>query len=326
MSTIFSKSFTIQDKQKQIKIINSDFATAQGNYDLLVCSAYKNRYEPTEGTVIGRLWEMGINVRQLAENPQIDCKNFGAWISNETGHEKFPRICCVELLKLWRNQIDAIDIILKKSFSTLKYAIEQAAIMGIGIKKILLPILGAGSQGIELSYVIPPLINQVMAILNFCDVEEITFFEINEQKAISLQNYLCEALDSKNETDVFISYSSKQSQSAYEIANLLKLHNVSFWMAPESIPPSRDYLDEIPNALTNTKIVLLLLTPESENSVWVAKEVAAAMGAHKPVIPCQLIDFEISQRFKFLLDGCQIFPCYLQEDYAQLIEIINAQK
>ena len=327
MNTIFTKTFEVQNKQKAIKLVNDDLANVEGNYDLLVCSAYKGDYVPVPNTVIGKLWEMGINVKQLSANPQINCKDFGAWISQDTGNDKFTRVCCVELLNFWRKENDPVDIILKKTFSTLKYVIEQASIVGVSVKKIILPILGAGSQGIELSYVIPPLISQVKEIFNLFDVDEITFFEINERRATLLGDYLYEALDAQNETDVFISYSSKQSKIAYEFADLLKQNNISYWMAPESIPPSRNYLDEIPNALTNTKMVLLILTPESESSVWVSKEVATAMGSNKEVIPCQLVAYDISKKFKFLLDGCQIFACYRQEDYSQkLIEIINSKK
>lgn len=325
-NVIFTKTLNNQSGQTEIKIINDDLDNIESRYDILVCSAYKNDYIPIKRTVIGKLRKMGINVAKLSAEPQIDCKDFGVWISKETDNDKFKRICCVELLEYSNKNIDAVDIILKKTFSTLKYALEQASIDGISIKRILLPILGAGSQGIELGYIIPPLINQIKAILNFHDVDEIAFFEIDTTKAELMKKYIYECLDTQIQTDVFISYSSKQSKSAYDIAEILKRHNISYWMAPESISPSCDYLDEIPNALTNTKMVLLLLTPESETSVWVPKEIATAMGANKTVIPCQLFKYDISPKFKFLLDGCQIFAGYSTEDFAEeLIKLIKRE-
>ena len=330
-NVIFSKTLNVQDRQAEIKIINDDLANIQGPYDILVCSAYKNNYVPLRRTVIGALYAMGIDMKELAADPQINCKEFGVWISKETGNPNFKRICCVELLEHHRGgwskgyyKENDVDIILKKTFSTLKYVIEQASITGVPVKRILLPILGAGSQRIELSYIIPPLVNQIKAILNFYDVEEITFFEIKQPKAELLKKYLCDSLNTEHQTDVFISYSSKQSAKAYEVAGILKKHHISYWMAPDSISPSCDYLDEIPKALTNTKMVLLLLTPEAEASVWVSKEVATAMGANKIVIPCQLVAYDISQKFRFLLDGCQIFAGYSRENYAEeLIQVIQ---
>ena len=327
MGTVFTKTIAVGNRKKVIKILNDDLENIVETYDILVCSAYKNDYVPLSGTVIGKLYEMGIDVEKLSAAPEINCKDFGVWIS-KTENDKFKRICCVELLdydkrEMFENNL-AVDIILKKTFSTLKYAIEQASISGIGIKKILLPVLGAGSQGIEMGYIVPPLINQLTAILNFYDVEEIDFFEVDGNRASFLTKYLNEALNPQRETEVFISYSSKQTEIAYEIADLLKQNNISYWMAPDSIPPSSDYLDEIPAALTNINTLLLLLTPESEASVWVAKEVSTAMGSNKRVIPCQLVKFDISPKFTFVLDGCQIFRCYLKEDYkTELIKIIK---
>lgn len=325
---IYTKVLNVQGKQKKIVIVNDNLSNINGDFDIFVCSAYKNDYLPLPRTVIGALYDMGIDVGKLSCAPEINIKDFGVWISRETNNANFKRICCVEILDYNNlyNQKYAVDIILKKTFSTLKYAIEQASIMGMSTKRIILPILGAGSQGIELSYIIPPLINQIMAILNSFDVEEITFFEINETKANLLKKYLQESLDNRNETDVFISYSSKQIKNAYQIANILKENNITYWMAPDSILPAEDYLDVIPNALSNTKVILLLLTPEAESSNWVSKEVATAIGANKEVVPCQLFAYDISTKFRFLLDGCQIFACYSNENYMkELIRIINAK-
>lgn len=327
-NVIYNKIFKIQNTQKKITLINDDFANISGEFDIFVCSAYKNDYVPLPRTVIGRLLSLGVDVAELAVKPRIDFKKLGVWISEETGNERFKRICCVELLDYnnpeHRNMSDATDILLKKTFATLRYAIEQAAIEGVATKRIMLPIPGVGSQGIGLSYIVPPLINQLTAILNTYDVDEITIFEINSEKALGFGKYLEQCLENKRETDVFISYSTKQAQYAEKIKQLLIKNDLSVWMAPDSIPPSEDYLDEIPNALANTKVVLLILTPDAELSKWVPREIATAIGANKTVIPCQLLAYDISKKFRFLLDGCQIYACYEGNDVSkELIDIIN---
>lgn len=192
-TTIYTKNFNIQGKQKAIKIINADLADIEGQFDIIVCSAYKNDYIPVSWTVIGKLNRIGIDVGKLSVNPQIDCKTFGAWISQETGSERFKRVCCVELLdysdgSMLEKDFSA-EIILKETFSTLKFAIEQASIRDIDTKKIILPILGAGSQGLELELIIPQLVNQITSILKLYDVEEVTFFEINKDRAELLKKY-----------------------------------------------------------------------------------------------------------------------------------------
>lgn len=327
---VYTKEFDVRGKTKRLNVVNDDFANIPDGCDVFVCSAFKNDYLPTYRSVIGKLYRLGIDVKALSAEPEMDLKNFGVWISQKTSNDKFKRICCVELLSATdKFDIDnhAVDIILKKTFSTLKYAIEQASIAGMDTKRIILPILGAGAQEIELCYIIPPLINQTLSILNLDDVDEITFFEVDKSKASLLTKYLRETLENRIESDVFISYSSKQTEVARELEHALNSRNINCWMAPESIPPSSDYLEIIPNALANTKILLLLLSPDAESSKWVAKEVATAIGANKSVIPYQLFAYDISAKFKFLLDGCQIFAGYEKENSLNgLIEIINKLK
>lgn len=329
--TVFEKTLNVKGKQKTVRVVNCALADIDEKYDILVFSAYKDDYLDVPKTVIGELYRSGIDVQALADAPQLNCKDFGVWLSSEIDDRRFKRLCCVELLDYRGGEMFeknfAVDIVLKKTFSTLKYAIEQATIAGIAAKRILLPILGAGSQGIELGYIIPPLVNQTTSILETLDTDEITFFEIDGNKAARLRDHLRDAFDNGIKTDVFISYSSKQTALAYDIAAVLKKNGITYWMAPDSIPPSDDYLDAIPNALTNTRAVLLILTPDAEASKWVPKEVATAIGADKTVIPCKMLAYELSDKFKFLLDGCQIYACYLNNDYpAEIVRLINGKK
>ena len=97
-------------------------------------------------------------------------------------------------------------------------------------------------------------------------------------------------------------------------------------MAPDSIPAGASYLEEIPVAISQTKVFLLLLTPEVEQSKWVQKEIGTAIGANKIVIPYQPKAYTISESFRFLLDGEQIIlNAFRQPDNAfpQLIERIK---
>ena len=42
--------------------------------------------------------------------------------------------------------------------------------------------------------------------------------------------------------------------------------------------------EEIPRALSNADIIVLVLTPDAERSEWVPKEIGTAMGMRKKVI------------------------------------------
>ncbi|MBR4320758.1 MAG: hypothetical protein IKP69_12075, partial [Oscillospiraceae bacterium] len=72
------------------------------------------------------------------------------------------------------------------------------------------------------------------------------------------------------------------------------------------IPTGSQYHIEIPKAIHNVKILVLLLTQDAINSVFVPKEVGASLGARKKVMPFQIGEIKLENGFDFLLEGEQI--------------------
>ena len=91
-------------------------------------------------------------------------------------------------------------------------------------------------------------------------------------------------------------------------------------MAPNSIAPGLSYEIEIPAAVTDIAVMVLILTPDSEKSNWVQKEIGYAVGNHKSIIPCMLFNYPLSKQFSFLMDGEQIFPLW---EYANSEEFLQ---
>ena len=58
--------------------------------------------------------------------------------------------------------------------------------------------------------------------------------------------------------DVFISYSTKNSDLANKICYLLEQNNLKCWIAPRNIPSGTNYIDEISDGIKSTKIVVLV--------------------------------------------------------------------
>ncbi len=104
---------------------------------------------------------------------------------------------------------------------------------------------------------------------------------------------------------VFISYSSKDYIIAGHTRSVLEDNGICCWMAPESIPAGSDYTTEIPKAIENCDILLLILSESSQNSVWVPKEVALAVRCKKRVIPFHIDNSTLTVNFDFLLDNSQ---------------------
>lgn len=125
--------------------------------------------------------------------------------------------------------------------------------------------------------------------------------------------------------DVFISYSSKDFDKVNNVKNILEINGISCWMAPQCIPSGSSYAKEIPMAIKNCKVFLLMLTSKSQESQWVPKEVSLALSETKCVIPFVIEDCILTDMFNFFLTDVQRYYAFeLQSDsLRELIERIK---
>lgn len=84
--------------------------------------------------------------------------------------------------------------------------------------------------------------------------------------------------------DVFISYSSKDKYIADAICHVLEQNKIKCWIAPRNIQSGKPYADGIVDAITNTKIVVLVYSDNSQQSQFVQNEVKIAFSNNKPII------------------------------------------
>lgn len=126
--------------------------------------------------------------------------------------------------------------------------------------------------------------------------------------------------------DVFISYSTQDQFDADLVKRILESNEIICWMAPGSIPPGSNYAREIPNAIRNAKIFLLLLSRAAQASNWVPIELTCAINDQKVIIPFMLENCELTEDFVFYLSRFQRLPAYQQRQNAlkQLVIQINS--
>ena len=110
--------------------------------------------------------------------------------------------------------------------------------------------------------------------------------------------------------DIFISYSSIELESAEAVRNVLENNQIPCWMAPRDIPVGSNYAKEIPSAIRNCKVFLLMLSQKAQQSMWVQKELDMAIGSGKIIIPFVLEDCSLTDEFNFLLTGVQRYDAY----------------
>lgn len=104
---------------------------------------------------------------------------------------------------------------------------------------------------------------------------------------------------------VFISYSSKDEQFVSRIVNVLKEMEISFWKAPEMIPAGSSYAKEIPCAIKECEVFLLVLSKASQTSIWVEKELDSAINNRKIIVPIKIDDEPLGDIFQFYLNNVQ---------------------
>lgn len=119
--------------------------------------------------------------------------------------------------------------------------------------------------------------------------------------------------------DVFISYSSRESEVAREVREKLSARGYDIWMAPESIPAGESYAEAIPAAISSSRVLALLLTEHADASVWVQKEVGIALSCPVPVIPIRMNDHELSRAMSFYLADVQLRDAANANEAAEVI-------
>lgn len=110
--------------------------------------------------------------------------------------------------------------------------------------------------------------------------------EINTWRKIQLEeHYRQESKRKKYLFDVFLSYSTADSEEARMVHDKLKTAGFSIFMAPKILKPGDDFAEEIKNSLIGAKELWLLVSPTSIKSEWVISEWGAAWVLSKKIIP-----------------------------------------
>ena len=105
---------------------------------------------------------------------------------------------------------------------------------------------------------------------------------------------------------VFISYSTKDQDYVNIIKKTFEDNNIRFWIAPDSIPAGSEYTEVIVDAIENSTIIVLVLSDNSQGSVWVPKELDLALSNEKPIIPIHIDKSELNKKMRFRLSNLQI--------------------
>jgi hypothetical protein len=90
------------------------------------------------------------------------------------------------------------------------------------------------------------------------------------------------------DTDIFISYSSKDKFIADQLVYHIENAGFTCWIAPRNIEGGAEYSEVIENAILQCKIFLLVFSENSANSSWVKSELNIAFSESKYLIPYKI--------------------------------------
>jgi hypothetical protein len=93
-----------------------------------------------------------------------------------------------------------------------------------------------------------------------------------------------------NKADVFISYSRKDLETADLLFAHFESQRISCWLDRQDIGAGRVWRERIAAGISQCRLMVLVLSPESANSKEVSREVQFALHKNKPVIPFQIAD------------------------------------
>src|SRR6185503_8762067 len=101
--------------------------------------------------------------------------------------------------------------------------------------------------------------------------------------------------------DVFISYSADDKPIADAMCSTLESKGIRCWIAPRDILPGMDGGGSITDAIASSRVMVLLLSSNSNASQQVKREVERAVNKEVIVIPFRIEDVTLSKSLEYQL-------------------------
>jgi len=132
------------------------------------------------------------------------------------------------------------------------------------------------------------------------------------------------SMRSPERVEVFLSYSHNDRKLAGKLAAFLKKREIDVFLAHEDIEISKEWRDEILKHLGSCTVLLALLTPSFEESVWTSQEAGYVIGRMEKVVPLIVGETDI-KRFGFLeaLQGIPIKEEDPEQSFEEILRTIT---
>lgn len=109
---------------------------------------------------------------------------------------------------------------------------------------------------------------------------------------------------------IFISYKSEEFDESNWVKSQLENAGIACWMAPESIPGGSNYALQIPRAIRDCSVFVLILSSKAQTSEWVTREVDRAISMKKVVLPFCIEDCSLRDNYDFYFSTVQRYNAW----------------
>lgn len=103
--------------------------------------------------------------------------------------------------------------------------------------------------------------------------------------------------------EVFISYSVKDKPIADATCAFLEASGIQCWIAPRDVLPGREYAEELVSAISQCRLMVLILSSSSNHSPQVLREVERAVSKGVPIIPVRIEDVHLSPSMEYFVSA-----------------------
>ncbi len=126
--------------------------------------------------------------------------------------------------------------------------------------------------------------------------------------------------------DVFISYSSKNSQAAKAICHVLEQQHIKCWIAPRDIPAGSDYGDLIDEAILSCKVFVIIFSEPASISQWVKGELNLAFTEGKYIVPFRIDQTPLKGAMRVILNQSHWIDAYpdFESKFSDLVSGVSS--
>lgn len=126
--------------------------------------------------------------------------------------------------------------------------------------------------------------------------------------------------------DVFISYSAKDKPVAFQTCAALEARGIKCWIAPRDVKPGKEWGEAIIDAITESRVMVLIFSSNANASSQVRREVERAASSNSAIIPFRIEEVAPVKSLEFFLSSIHwldAFPTPSDEHFKNLADSIS---